>query len=131
MAMYGRSILRRIALSIYQKATQAKQSSSASQPMANQTKMSGPFHLSIDQQDRVWITNAIGDTVTRFPVSDPSKVEVFPTGGHSGKGMAIDSQGNAWITNTLGTGLDVRMKLKLLEMKLSGQMSQLHRVLFD
>src|SRR5262249_55428783 len=49
----------------------------------------------------------------------------------SGKGMAIDSQGNAWITNTLGTGLDLAMKLRLLELKLTGQMSQLHRVLFD
>jgi streptogramin lyase len=94
-------------------------------------KLSGPFHLAIDQQDRIWITNAIGDTVTRFPASDPSKVEVFPTGGHSGKGMAIDSQGNAWITNTLGTGLDVRMKLKLLELKLTGHMGQFHRVVFD
>jgi streptogramin lyase len=94
-------------------------------------KLSGPFHLAIDQQDHIWITNAIGDTVTRFPASDPSKVEVFPTGGHSGKGMAIDSRGNAWITNTLGTGLDVRMKLKLLELKLTGRMGELHRVLFD
>ena len=68
-------------------------------------KLNGPFHLAIDQQDRIWITNAIGDTVTRFPASDPSKVEVFPTGGGSGKGMAIDSQGNAWITNTAGSGL--------------------------
>jgi streptogramin lyase len=84
-------------------------------------KLSGPFHLAIDQQDRIWITNAIGNTVTRFPASDPSKVEVFPTGGHSGKGMAIDSRGNAWITNTLGTGLDVRMKLKLLELKLTSR----------
>ena len=58
-------------------------------------KLNGPFGLAIDQQDRIWITNAIGDTVTRFPESDPSKVEVFPTGGGSGKGMAIDSQGNA------------------------------------
>jgi hypothetical protein len=94
-------------------------------------KLSGPFHLAIDQQDRIWITNAIGDTVTRFPASDPSKIEVLPTGGHSGKGMAIDSQGNAWIANTLGTGLDVRMKLKLLELKLRGQTSQFHRVVFD
>jgi hypothetical protein len=45
--------------------------------------------------------------------------------------MAIDSKGNAWITNTLGTGLDVRMKLKLLELKLTGHMGQLHHVLFD
>jgi streptogramin lyase len=94
-------------------------------------KLNGAFHLAIDQQDRIWITSAVGDTVTRFPASDPGKVEVFPTGGHSGKGMAIDSQGNAWITNTLGTGLDLSMKLKLIELKLTGQMSQLHRVLYD
>jgi streptogramin lyase len=94
-------------------------------------KLNAPFHLAIDQQDRIWITNAIGDTVTRFPASDPSKVEVLPTGGHSGKGMAIDSVGNAWITNTLGTGLDLGVKLKLLELKLSGRMSQFHSVVFD
>jgi streptogramin lyase len=94
-------------------------------------KLNGAFHLAIDQQDRIWITSAVGDTVTRFPASDPGKVEVFPTGGHSGKGMAIDSQGNAWITNTPGTGLDLSMKLKLIELKLTGQMSQLHRVLYD
>ena len=94
-------------------------------------KLNGPFHLAIDQQDRIWITNAVGETVTRFPASDPSKVEVFPTGGHSGKGMAIDSQGNAWIANTLGTGLDPRVKLRLLELKLTGRMSEFHRVVFD
>ena len=37
----------------------------------------GPFHLGIDQQDRIWVTNAFGDHVTRFPASDPSKVEKF------------------------------------------------------
>ena len=83
-------------------------------------KLSGPFHLAIDQQDRIWITNAIGDTVTRFPASDPSNVQVFPTGGHSGKGMAIDSKGNAWITNTLGGGMSLETKLRLLELKLTG-----------
>ena len=76
--------------------------------------------LAIDQQDRIWITNAIGDTVTRFPASDPSKVEVFPTGGGSGKGMAIDSRGNAWITNTAGSGLTLETKLRLLALKLRG-----------
>lgn len=94
-------------------------------------KLNGPFHLAIDQQDRIWITNALGETVTRFPASDPSKVEVFPTGGHSGKGMAIDSQGNAWITNTMGTGLDLAVKLKLVELKLTGGLSQFHKVVFD
>ena len=73
-------------------------------------KLSGPFHLAIDQQDRIWVTNAVGDTVTRFPASDPSKVEVLPTGGHSGKGMAIDSKGNAWIANTVGRRAGPRCK---------------------
>src|SRR5271156_5133355 len=81
-------------------------------------KLNGPFFLAIDQQDRIWITNAVGDTVTRFPASDPSKVEVLPTGGHSGKGMAIDSKGNAWIANTLGDGLSLWTKLHLLWLKL-------------
>jgi streptogramin lyase len=94
-------------------------------------KLNGPFHLAIDQQDRIWITNAIGDTVTRFPASDPSKVEVFPTGGASGKGMAIDSRGDAWITNTFGEGLDLLIKAKLLELKLTGNMKDLNRVMVD
>jgi DNA-binding beta-propeller fold protein YncE len=91
-------------------------------------KLSGPFHLAIDQQDRIWITNAIGDTVTRFSASDPSKVEVFSTGGHSGKGMAIDSKGNAWITNTLGDGLSLSTKLKLLWLKLDEKMKEANPV---
>lgn len=94
-------------------------------------KLNGPFHLAIDQQDRIWITNAISDTVTRFPASDPSKVEVFPTGGHSGKGMAIDSKGNAWITNTIGEGLSLEVKARLLELKLTGNMKDLDRVIVD
>ncbi len=32
----------------------------------------GPFHLGIDQQDRIWVTNAIGGHLSRFPDSDPS-----------------------------------------------------------
>ncbi len=81
-------------------------------------KLKGPFHLAIDQQDRIWITNALGDTVTRFPASDPGKVEVFKTGGSSGKGMAIDSKGNAWITNTAGSGLALKTKLHIAELKM-------------
>jgi streptogramin lyase len=86
-------------------------------------KLSGPFHLVIDQQDRIWISNAIGDTVTRFPASDPTKVDVFKTGGHSGKGMAVDSKGNIWVANTLGAGLTLETKLKLLDLKLRGRMA--------
>ena len=61
----------------------------------------GPFFLSVDQQDRIWVTNGIGEHVTRFPASDPSKVEKFKT-GWSGSGLGIDSQGNVWVTNRLG-----------------------------
>ncbi len=61
----------------------------------------GPFFLGIDPQDRIWVTNGIGDHVTRFPASDPSKAERFKT-GWSGAGLAIDGQGNVWVTNRLG-----------------------------
>jgi hypothetical protein len=54
-----------------------------------------PFALAIDQQDRIWIPNIVGDHVTRFPVSDPTKVETFKT-GFSGSGLAVDSLGNVW-----------------------------------
>jgi hypothetical protein len=45
--------------------------------------------------------------------------------------MAIDSKGNAWITNTVGEGLDLAVKLKILELKVTGRMGQVHRVVFD
>ena len=63
---------------------------------------SGPFHLAIDQQDRIWVSNGVGDFVTRFPATDPSKVETFKA-GYSGSGLNIDSQGNVWVTNRLGS----------------------------
>jgi len=94
-------------------------------------KLNAPFGIAIDQQDRIWIDNVIGSSITRFPASDPSKVEVFSSGGHSGKGMAVDSQGNVWITNTLGTGLDAWIDLRLLELKLTGQVDEMHHVVLD
>ncbi len=63
-----------------------------------------PFHLGIDQQDRIWVTNAAAGHVTRFPASDPSKAEKFGT-GWSGSGLGIDSQGNVWVTNRLGNSM--------------------------
>jgi hypothetical protein len=61
----------------------------------------GPFHLGIDQQDRIWVTNAMGAWVTRFPAAEPAKVERFRT-GYSGSGLGIDSLGNVWVTNRFG-----------------------------
>jgi hypothetical protein len=66
--------------------------------------MLAPFHFGIDQQNRIWVTNAVGEHVTRFPASDPSKAEKF-TSGWSGSGLGIDSQGNVWVTNRLGNSL--------------------------
>jgi hypothetical protein len=77
-----------------------------------------PFHLAIDQRDRIWVSNG-NDKVTRFSAADPSKVETFKTGINN-SGLNIDSQGNVWITNRFGTGLlgmahlvDMAVRLKL------------------
>ena len=79
-----------------------------------------PFHLAIDQQDRIWVSNSALDHVTRFPAADPSKAEKFKT-GFNNSGLAIDSQGNVWITERFGSGLlglahlidfDARLKLQ-------------------
>ena len=61
--------------------------------------MAGPFSLAIDQQDRIWVGNAFGDFVTRFPASDSGKVETFKTGGGSSSGLNVDQLGNVWATN--------------------------------
>ena len=71
-------------------------------PLKNPCKLVGPFALAIDQQDRIWVTNAIADHVVRFPASDPSKVETFKV-GYSASGLAVDSLGNVWVTNKLGS----------------------------
>jgi uncharacterized protein (TIGR03000 family) len=70
-------------------------------PKDNPGKLSAPFHLAIDQQDRIWVSNFVGNWVTRFPASDPTKVETFKTGFSPG-GMGIDSKGNVWIANHFG-----------------------------
>jgi len=61
----------------------------------------GPFHLGIDQQNRIWVTQAVGAWATRFPATDPNKVERFET-GYSGSGLGIDSQGDVWVANRFG-----------------------------
>ena len=74
----------------------------------------GPFHLAIDQQDRIWVSNAFGEHVTRFPASDPSKAETFYAGA-SPSGLNIDSQGNVWITSRFGNGVSGRLHLADLD----------------
>jgi streptogramin lyase len=79
-----------------------------------QVKM--PFHLAVDQQDRIWVTNSGSNTVTRFPASDPGKAEQIKVGFGS-HGVAIDSLGNAWVVNSIGHP-DTMEKLALVEAKL-------------
>jgi hypothetical protein len=62
-----------------------------------------PFHLAIDQQDRIWVSNT-NEKVTRFPVADPSKAENFRA-GIVNSGLNVDSQGNVWVTNRFGDRL--------------------------
>lgn len=70
-------------------------------PVDGTLQVKAPFHLAIDQQDRIWVTNSGSDTVVRFPASDPGKAEEFKV-GFAPRAVAIDSQGNAWIANTVG-----------------------------
>jgi hypothetical protein len=90
-----------------------------------------PFHLGIDQQDRIWVTNAGADFATRFPATDPSKVETFKT-GYSGSGLGIDSQGNVWVTNRLGSAARGKAALETLAniMKTSYNDEYLVRTMF-
>ena len=70
-------------------------------PVDGTLEVKGPFHLAVDQQDRIWVTNGGGDMVTRFPASDPGKAEQIKV-GYGPRAIAINSLGNAWVANTLG-----------------------------
>ena len=90
-------------------------------PVDGTLQVKGPFHLAVDQQDRIWVTGN-PNTVTRFPASDPGKAEQIKV-GYGPRAIAIDSLGNAWVANTLGHP-DTAEKLKLvadaLEAKVEG-----------
>src|SRR5208283_984020 len=70
-------------------------------PVDGTLRVKGPFHLAVDQQDRVWISNGGSDTVTRFPANDPTNAVQIKV-GVGPHGVAIDSLGNAWVVNILG-----------------------------
>jgi streptogramin lyase len=70
-------------------------------PVDGMLQVKGPFHLAVDQSDRVWISNAGSDTVTRFPASDPTNAVQIKV-GVAPHGIAIDSLGNAWVVNSFG-----------------------------
>ena len=70
-------------------------------PVDGTLQVKGPFHLAVDQQDRIWVTNGGANTVTRFPAKDPGQAEKIKV-GYGPRAVAIDSLGNAWVANTVG-----------------------------
>ncbi|NVK63241.1 MAG: hypothetical protein HWE22_01590 [Flavobacteriales bacterium] len=62
--------------------------------------LSAPFAASIDNQNRVWISNTNGKSLIRYSDFDENgqngKVEHFFLSG-GGRGVALDSQGNCWV----------------------------------
>lgn len=92
-------------------------------PTDGTLQVKAPFHLAIDGQDRIWVTNSGGDTVTRFPASDPGKAEQFKV-GFAPRAIAIDSQGNAWVANTVGHP-STKEKLAFIEAKFKAKAERL------
>jgi len=89
-------------------------------PLKNPCKLVIPFGLAVDQRNNIWVTNILGDHVTRFPASDPTKAVEFKT-GFSGSGLATDSLGNVWVTNKLGNS--ERGRMKMAEMAVAGKVN--------
>jgi DNA-binding beta-propeller fold protein YncE len=85
-------------------------------PVDGTCQVKGPFHVAVDLQGRILVSNANSNTVTRIPVNDPGKAEQL-TVGYSPHAIAIDSHGNAWVANSLGEP-GTREKLDLLRMKM-------------
>ncbi len=92
-------------------------------PVDGTLQVTVPFHLAIDQKDRIWVTNSGSNTVTRFPASDPGKAEQFEV-GFAPRAVAIDSRGNAWVANTVGHP-DTAEKLALIKVKLESKVEGL------
>ena len=88
-------------------------------PVDGTLQVKTPFHLAVDQQDRIWVTNSGSNTVTRFPASNPGKAVQIKV-GYGPRAVAIDSLGNAWINNTIGHP-DTEEKLALIEEKLKSK----------
>ena len=65
-----------------------------------------PFGITIDEQNRVYVSNSQLDTVVRFPVGDPSKVETFKV-GIGVRGVALDSKGNLWVASLMSPDFPV------------------------
>lgn len=60
-------------------------------------ELSAPFAASIDDANRVWISNTNAKSLVRYsPFEENSPVERFILAG-GGRGVALDSKGNCWV----------------------------------
>jgi hypothetical protein len=89
-------------------------------PVDGTLQVKGPFHLAVDQQDRIWVSNSGSNTVTRFPASDPGNAEQIKV-GYGPHAVAIDSLGNAWVANSVGHP-DTMEKAALVENALTSKL---------
>ena len=62
--------------------------------------LKSPFDIVIDSQNRVWVANSSSDTVVRFPLNDPTKVESFRA-GIGVRALALDSKENVWVASNM------------------------------
>ncbi len=60
----------------------------------------GPFGVVVDKQNRVWVSNANANYVTRFDAENPSNQKMI-TVGPSPRGVALDSHGNLWVSTLM------------------------------
>ncbi|MBC6993326.1 hypothetical protein QWY85_19340 [Neolewinella lacunae] len=59
--------------------------------------LSAPFAVSIDNANRVWISNTNSKSLVRYsPTEENSPVDRFILAG-GGRGVALDSKGNCWV----------------------------------
>lgn len=59
--------------------------------------LSAPFAVTIDDSNRVWISNTNGKSLVRYsPSVENTPVERFILAG-GGRGVALDSKGNCWV----------------------------------
>lgn len=89
-------------------------------PVDGTCQVKGPFHIAVDLQGRILVSNANDNTVTRFAPGNPGKAEHLAV-GYSPHAIAIDSQGNAWVANALGDP-GIEEKVDLLRLKLRSEM---------
>ena len=63
-----------------------------------------PFDLGIDQQDRIWVSNAGSDHVTRFLAADPSKAGNNSSPATAAAGLASTVKATSGSRITLAAG---------------------------